>query len=290
MADPAQRDESPATGNGGVDPAVKIEQLLLSGLDHYFRGRFEHAIDVWTRVLFLDRSHARARAYIDRARAAVAERLRESEALLHAGVEACDRGDVTEARALLTSAVERGGAHDDALSMLDRVERIAAAGEEDSTVTAARRRIGAQRARRGAVTRAATGRRLRMLPWLLLVALFAAATVVLYWAGSWTQLVPVRLTDQTGFTAIPENVSPAPLQVPSVSQLALERARTLVSDGRYSEALSVLATVGIGDGARGEVDALRAAIQRELLNQLPDTDAGGAAGSADPPSGDVATR
>jgi hypothetical protein len=120
--------------------------------------------------------------------------------------------------------------------------------------------------------------------------LFAAATVVLYWAGSWAQLVPVRWTDQTGFTAIPENVSPAPLQVPSVSQLALERARTLVSDDRYSEALSVLVTVGIGDGARGEVDALRAAIQRELLNQLPDTDAGGAAGSADPPSGDVATR
>ena len=57
---------------------------------HYFRGRFERAIDVWTRVLFLDRSHARARAYIDRARAAVAERVRESEALLHAGVEVCD--------------------------------------------------------------------------------------------------------------------------------------------------------------------------------------------------------
>ena len=30
----------------------------------------ERAIDVWTRVLFLDRSHTRARAYIDRARAA----------------------------------------------------------------------------------------------------------------------------------------------------------------------------------------------------------------------------
>ena len=109
MADSAQRDESPAADTGGADHAIKIEQLLLSGLDHYFRGRLERAIDVWTRGLFLDRSHTRARAYIDRARAAVAERVRESEALLHAGVAACDRGDVAEARTLLTTAIARGG-------------------------------------------------------------------------------------------------------------------------------------------------------------------------------------
>ncbi len=94
MADSAQRDESLVAGIEGADHAIKIEQLLLSGRDHYVRGQLERAIDVWTRVLFLDRSHARARAYIDQARAAVAERVRESEALLHAGVAACDRGDV----------------------------------------------------------------------------------------------------------------------------------------------------------------------------------------------------
>ena len=98
---------------------VKIEQLLLSGLDHYFKGRYERAIDVWTRVLFLDRTHARARAYIDRARAALAEKLRESEELLQTGVEAFNRGDVNQARELLTTAVERGGGRDDALAFLD---------------------------------------------------------------------------------------------------------------------------------------------------------------------------
>ena len=45
------------------DRDAKIEQLLLAGLDHYFSGRYEQAIDVWTRTLFFDRSHARARAY-----------------------------------------------------------------------------------------------------------------------------------------------------------------------------------------------------------------------------------
>ena len=49
---------------------------------------YEHAINVWTRALFLDRSHARARAYIERARSALAERQRESEELLQNGVAA----------------------------------------------------------------------------------------------------------------------------------------------------------------------------------------------------------
>ena len=272
MADPAQHDESQATAIGGGDPAVKIEQLLLSGLDHYFRGQFERAIDVWTRVLFLDRSHARARAYIDRARAAVGEQLRESEALLHAGVAACDRGDVTEAKALITTAIERGGSRDEALAMLDRVDRLQGAGG-DERAAAARRRAGARRARRGVVTTTETGRRFRLLPWLLLGVLFATASVALYLAGSWAQLVPVRLTDQPGVAPVQQSSPPVPLPlpVPAVSQLALERAASLVADDRHEEALGALATVGLGDARRGEVDTLRAAIQREILLRLPDT-------------------
>src|SRR4030088_1735468 len=84
-----------------ADRDAKIEQLLLLGLDHYFSAQYEQAINVWTRALFLDRSHARARAYIERARSALAERQRESEELLHSGVAAFERGDGGEARRLL---------------------------------------------------------------------------------------------------------------------------------------------------------------------------------------------
>ena len=282
MADSAQRDQSPAADIGGADHAVKIEQLLLSGLDHYFRGRFERAIDVWTRVLFLDRSHARVRAYIDRARAAAAERVRESEALLHAGVEACDRGDVTAARALLTTAIDRGGAHDEAWVVLDRIERVEAAAGDDPAAAAARRRAAARRARRVAVTSTQTDRGFRLVLWLLLIVGFAAAAMALYLAGSWAQLWPVRLVDQTGVAPVPQRVSSAPLPVPSVPQLALERAKMLVADDRHAEALSVLATVGLGDGLRGDVDTLRAAIQREMLSRLPEMAASRAAESSDP--------
>src|SRR5262252_5925835 len=98
---------------------AKIEQVLLNGLDHYFAARYEQAINVWTRALFLDRSHPRARAYIDRARSALAERQRESEELLHNGVAAFHRGESAEARRLLRAAIEAGAPPDEALAILD---------------------------------------------------------------------------------------------------------------------------------------------------------------------------
>src|SRR5690606_15679799 len=66
---------------GGDDRA---EALLVAGLDHYFEGRYEEAIHLWTRLLFIDRGHARARAYINRARSALAERQRRADELMHA--------------------------------------------------------------------------------------------------------------------------------------------------------------------------------------------------------------
>src|SRR6476646_1246633 len=87
-----------------ADRDARIEHLLLAGLDHYFAAHYELAINVWTRALFFDRSHDRARAYIDRARSALAERQREAEELLQNGVAAFQRGDGGEARRLVQAA------------------------------------------------------------------------------------------------------------------------------------------------------------------------------------------
>lgn len=105
-------------------------------------------------------------------------------------------------------------------------------------------------------------------------------------AGAWAQLVPVPLGEQIGIDAAPQRVAPALLPVPSVLQLALERAMALVADDRHAEALSVLATVRPGDGVRGDVDRLRAEIQREMLRRLPRTPAAAAAEYADTPATD----
>src|SRR5882724_1046563 len=126
MSDPLRTDGSRAHADvaSGLYRDAKIEQLLLVGLDHYFASRYELAINVWTRALFLDRSHARARAYIERARSALAERQRESEELLQTGVAAFDRGDGDEARRLLQAAIESGAPSEEALAILDRLDRL----------------------------------------------------------------------------------------------------------------------------------------------------------------------
>ena len=137
MTDALRTDRLPTQGNlPERDRDARVEELLLIGLDHYFAGQHELAISVWTRVLFLDRGHARARAYIERARGAIAERQRESEELLHTGMAAFDRGDGGTARRLLTSAVERGAASEEAIALLERLDRLELGARVDGERTA----------------------------------------------------------------------------------------------------------------------------------------------------------
>jgi hypothetical protein len=104
MSDPLRTDGTRAPDAASdADRDAKIEQLLLAGLDHYFAAQHEQAINVWTRALFLDRSHPRARAYIDRARSALAERKRLSEALPQQTVGAAASGNRRRARKPRTS-------------------------------------------------------------------------------------------------------------------------------------------------------------------------------------------
>src|SRR5258708_23166266 len=144
MADPL-RDQDTSAADFPPERESRIEELLLAGLDHYFSGQHELAISVWTRVLFLDRSHARARAYIERARGAIAERQREGEELLQTGAAAFSRGDTEDARRLLTSAVERGVSPEEALALLERLARPAPAGGQLEPAPHPRRRRASPR-------------------------------------------------------------------------------------------------------------------------------------------------
>ena len=102
MTDALRSDKSSTPGDApDRERDARIEELLLTGLDHYFGGRHELAINVWTRVLFLDRGHAKARAYIERARGAIAERQREADELFHSGADALRRGDRAAASEVL---------------------------------------------------------------------------------------------------------------------------------------------------------------------------------------------
>src|SRR5262249_3501369 len=125
MSDPLRTDDSRAPETApGPEREAKIEELLLTGLDHYFTTQYQQAINIWTRALFLDRSHPRARAYIERARSALAERQRESEELLQRGIAAFQEGEGAEARRLLQAALDSGAPPEEALTILDRLNRL----------------------------------------------------------------------------------------------------------------------------------------------------------------------
>jgi hypothetical protein len=264
MMDPFRSDR-PATSAdvSERDRDARVEELLLSGLDHYFEGRYDLAVNVWTRVLFIDRGHARARAYIERARGAIAERQREGEELLQTGAAAFHRGDAQTARELLTSAVERGTSVDEALAMLERIERLeAAAGHAPGPAN--HRRLAWSR---GATAAEKTGRTSNSkILWVaggvvLGIALAGTALIVLARSGQ----LPWNLAS-TKDSAAPATIAPAPLPIPTLAELSLARARSLDASQRPYEALEALRTIRPGDPLQARAEALAAQIQQRLLD------------------------
>jgi hypothetical protein len=244
--------------DGGAEREAKIESLLISGLDHYFAADYAQAIDVWTRALFLDRNHARARAYIDRARSAMAEQQRESEELLHSGIAAFERGEMEAARQMLNAAVQRGAARDVALAFLTRIDRINAATPAAPVPAASPSRLPFRP--RAATTTEAASR----WPAAVLVALvLASAGVAVLWWDQLRALMPALTSAEDGLA--PVKLAAEPLVVPRSSETQLERARSLFASGRLYDALRAVDLVRPTDPLRSDADRLKAEIQRELL-------------------------
>ena len=238
-----------------ADRDARIEQLLLSGLDQYFAGNYQQAINIWTRVVFLERGHNRARAYIERARSALAERQRECEELVHTGIDAYNAGDVVTARDLLTRAVEQGGANDAALVFLDRLNRVSSSPTFDVPrgVTSGR----------SAIETASPAQTRRTSGWVpTIVASIVVAAAVLTGTLS---LVSWFTDPAASPAAAPERTPPEPLPVVRSSEIVLARARSLYSDGHLRDALRTLQRIDSADPVRPEADRLRADVQKALL-------------------------
>jgi tetratricopeptide (TPR) repeat protein len=253
MSDPARTDVTPAADAlAGRQRDARVEQLLLTGLDHYFAGRYDQAIHIWTRVLFLDRGHARARAYIDRARSALAERQRESEELLHRGTAAFDGGEVSDARRLLTAAVERGASPEVALAYLGRLDRLEATADVPDVVPDTRGTTSGDSAQ-------APRTFPRRAVWLAGAGL-VVVTSIAWFAGA--------LLDPGGVSTAknaPDVAAVEPVPVPNATDTMLARARALYATGRAQDAIRLLGTIGPADANRPDADRLLAEIQRTLL-------------------------
>jgi tetratricopeptide (TPR) repeat protein len=241
-----------AASNGEIlteaERDARIEQLLVSGLDEYFAGRMDHAVNVWTRVLFLDRTNDRAKAYIDRARRAQAERQRESEALVHEGLQAFEAGHVDRARQLLTSAIERGAAHEQVLPVLHRIGLLDVPSASSPALPATGRR------RRQADAQAASWGGAAAWGVALIVAVLSGVALLLSGGAPTPEVASAALEGPRGS-----------LPVPSAAEAHLSRARRLFDAGKLPDALAALNRVALGSPAYAEAQALRARVQRELL-------------------------
>ncbi len=261
MVDPRRLESEPVLDSrDAADRDSRAEALLVDGLDRYFNGRYEDAIHLWTRVLFLDRSHARARAYIDRARTALAERQRRAEEMLQASRDLLEQGQTAAARDLLTEVVAASGDDEQVSALrlrLERVERVHATVQPLADMTSTPAAPAPAEAVPGwlwpkrsrsvmAIGAGATG--------CVLLALTLSSAGVQEWLGLRSAREGLRPA-----------VGAAALQVLSGGEVALVRARTLVDRGRLAEALQALDRVSPDSVQRPAADRLRADIQQLLL-------------------------
>lgn len=256
------------SGASDSDRHALIEQLLLAGLDHYFSGRFEQAIHVWTRVFFLDRGHARARAYIERARGALAERLREAEA--QGAEEALRAAQAPSAYASASVSAVRGavelsravdGPSPRRFSRRDLLWR-----QGDGELTPPIDVAASVLLPASAPAPAAGGRLFAhvLLVSLAVVLLFGAGYVVVdrdrlaaWWRGPLDTPVVLPLATVT--------TEPMPT-VPRPAEQTLTRARTLFAGGHLQDAARLLSSIRPDDALRAEADQLTADIQRAMLD------------------------
>jgi tetratricopeptide (TPR) repeat protein len=261
-------------GASDAERDAKIELLLIAGLDHYFAARYEQAINVWTRALFFDRGHPRARAYIDRARSALAERQRESEELLQRGVAAFRDGDRDEAKRLVQAALDSGAPPDEALPLLDRLHREGEAGPSvsggpqhavsiASTPFSSRSRLASAARSEPASSKSGA----LIVGGLLLAVLLGLSLYAL------RETVSPQGSTNPPDAPVGAALAPAPrdvaLPLPRRGEMALDRARALVADGHLHEALTALDTIRPTDPQKPEADRVRSDIQHQLLKRAP---------------------
>jgi tetratricopeptide (TPR) repeat protein len=230
--------------------AGQIDALLDEGLDRYFAARHEEAIHLWTRVLFFDRNHAKARAYIDRARKMVAEMQRHSDELLQTSRDLLEQGDTEAARRLLSQAVATSADDLQVAALRVRLERIERVRAMDAPIDRPDTAVATERWKWG------------RMPWIAVAGGVALVTVAAF----------VAMALQPGREALPaRGASPAAapaidrMPVLSTSEVALVRARTAVARGRLSDALKELDRVSVDSPDRPAADQLRIDVQQLLM-------------------------
>jgi hypothetical protein len=201
-------------------------------------------------VLFLDRSHARARAYIDRARTALAERQRRADQILQETDASIVRGDAAAARELLTRAEAAMADEAQAAGLRQRLERLETTRPGETTQVPTR--IESEPAARGTDLNRW---------WLIVPATLLVGAVV---GVALNQRARAWLGMSAAASPSPAS-EPQPPVVLTTDDVAMTRATTLMNQGRLAEALRSLDRIPPESDHAAEANDLRLRIQRLLL-------------------------
>ena len=103
---------------------ARLEALFTQGQELFSRGLYEHAINVWTRILFLDRGNILARRTIEKGKQALAERQRRLDSVVVEASGALDTGDRIAARRIISKVLAEDPRHVEGRSLFERLEAL----------------------------------------------------------------------------------------------------------------------------------------------------------------------
>ncbi len=118
---------SGGAGNLGPAEAARVKQYVKEGQDLFAQGRYQDAIDVWTRIFIVDESNQEADNLIAKAKEALNANQGEIEHNLTEGIAAFNAGDLARSQPLLEKVIHSFPGHREALYYLSRISELAAA-------------------------------------------------------------------------------------------------------------------------------------------------------------------
>jgi tetratricopeptide (TPR) repeat protein len=120
---PASGDFDFSTASIETSPAdqQKIEQYLAEGDKAFDGGKYQDAIDLWSRVFLIDVTNEQASERIERAKMRRRESESKVDAALNAGVQAFERKDTDTARARFEEALRLDSSNQTAKDYLERL-------------------------------------------------------------------------------------------------------------------------------------------------------------------------
>lgn len=272
VASPASPASPDSLDRVGREAPRTISGLLGQGRGLFRRGRLHQAINVWTRILFLDRNNRAAREAIKQAKSVIAERQREMDALVLEATRRAAAGDRRGAQKRLAHVLALDPRHTEGRSLWEKIEEQTRRGEarsgslalagkpaEEDISQSQRRRVAAP-----PTVKTDSASPLKMAAFLFsALCLFAAGAVYVHL--NWDFLVSDGRPADSGSAELNQLDLGVLPSLPSLSELHYFNGARLHTKGLYREALSELALVDPENSNFEEARSLILRIEGRLL-------------------------